>query len=85
MSEWLGKSKITEEDIKSTIPSLAKYFPMITQYFVDNQKIRLIVSIPYEWREDFVKAVTKKFGSFTASNVKRATMEAVEKWIKENV
>lgn len=41
MSEWLGKSKITEEDIKLTVPSLAKYFPMITQYFVDNQKIRL--------------------------------------------
>ena len=85
MSEWLGKSKITEEDIKKSMPTFAEFFPMITQYFVDNQKMRIILVLPYDKGDEFRKAVTKKFGVVTPSNIKKAAAEAIDKWITENL
>ena len=57
MSEWLGKSRIEEEDIQKSLPSLVKYFPMLTRFYVDNQKMRIILTLPYEEGEKFKEAV----------------------------
>ncbi len=30
MSEWLGRTRITKEDIEKVQPQLVEYFPMLT-------------------------------------------------------
>ena len=82
MSEWLGKSRIEEEDIQKSIPSLVKYFPMLTRFYVNNQKMRIHLILPYEEGEKFRQAVIKTYGSFNPTNVRRAGMEAIEHWIE---
>lgn len=84
MSEWLGKSRIEEEDIRKSLPSLVKYFPMLTRFYVDNQKMRIILTLSYEDGEKFKEAVIKTFGSFNPTNVRKAAMEAITEWIKNH-
>jgi uncharacterized protein (DUF433 family) len=84
MSEWLGKSRITEEDIKKVFPSLVKYFPMLTRYYVNNQKMRISLVLSYEKGDEFKEAVNKTFGSFTPTNIRKAAEEAVDQWIKSH-
>ena len=81
MSEWLGKSRIEEKDIEKSMPSMAKYFPMLTRYYVDNQKLRVNLALPYEMGEEFKEAVTQTYGSFNPTNVRKAGMEAIDRWI----
>jgi|GEM_PF-1501959 len=82
MSEWLGKSNITEEDIQASQPTISRHFPMLTRFYVDNQKMRLVVPLPREKALKFRDAVIKKFGSFSAMKVREAANEAIEKWIE---
>ena len=81
MSEWLGKSIITEEDISKVQPSIAKHFPMLVRYFVNAQKMRVIAVLSPEKGEKFKEAVIKAFGTFEAANVRKAADEAVDNWI----
>ncbi len=85
MSEWLGKSVITEEDIKKDQPSLAKHFPMLVRYFTNAQKMRVISVLPPEKTERFKKAVIKAYGSFEAANVRKAADEAVDNWVERRL
>ena len=82
MSEWLGKSRIEVEDLQKSIPSYVKYFPMLTRYYVDDQKLRINLALPYDEGEGFKKAVIKTFGSFNPTNVRKAGFEAIEYWVK---
>jgi hypothetical protein len=85
MSEWLGKSRIEEDDIRKSMPSMVKYFPMLTRYYVDNQKMRVNLVLPYEKGEEFKQAVIKTFGSFNPTNVRKAGMEAIDHWIETHL
>ena len=85
MSEWLGKSRIEEEDIRKPLPSMAKYFPMLTRFYIDNQKMRIQLVLPYDEGDKFKQAVTKTFGSFNPINVRKAGMEAIEHWIESHL
>lgn len=82
MSEWLGKPRIDKEDIEKSIPSYIKYFPMLTRYYVDNQKMRINLSLPYEKGDVFKSAIIKTYGSFNPTNVRKAAMEAITNWIE---
>ena len=84
MSEWLGKSRIEEKDLQESLPSIVKYFPMLTRYYVDNQKMRINLALPYDEGEKFRDAVIKTFGSFNPTNVRKAGMEAIEHWLKSH-
>jgi hypothetical protein len=84
MSEWLGKPRLTLEDIKKAQPSVSEYFPMLTRYYVDDQKMRLVVVLSHEAADKFKKAVTDTFGSFIPTNMKKAAVEAIDAWIKNH-
>ncbi len=84
MSEWLGKPEITEEDISRNQPNLAEFFPMLTRYYMDDGKMRLIYVLPHEERARFAAAVKKKYGTFSPTNMRKAMGEALDAWIKSN-
>lgn len=83
MSEWLGTWRIEEEDIKRPYPSMVKHFPMLTRYYTDSQKMRVIATLSYEQAQEFVKTIEQKYGNFEAGNVKKAANEAINMWIEK--
>jgi len=85
MSEWLGKSRITEEDIKKVQPTIIKHFPMLYRYYTNAQKMRVIAVLDYEKGDKFKEAVTRTYGSFEAANVRKAADEAVDYWIETHL
>lgn len=84
MAEWLGKPRITEEDISKVQPSLPKYFPMLTRYLVEDQLMRLVLVLPWDKADKFKETVTKVYGSFSAMNVQKAGFEALDQWLAKN-
>ena len=82
MSEWLGKPLVTEDDIRRSQPNIAEFFPMLTKYFVDDGKMRVVYVMPHEEREKLVAAVKKAYGSFSPTNMRKAFAEAINTWIK---
>jgi hypothetical protein len=84
MSEWLGKQEIREEDIKKVQPSLVEFFPMLTKFFVDDQKMRIVAIMDYDKGAKFREIVTKVYGAVTPSNVKQAAEEAIDRWMKDH-
>jgi len=82
MSEWLGRTRITKEDIEKVQPQLVEYFPMLTRFFVDNQKIRVISILDYEKGDKFKEIVIKVYGSVTPTNIRQAADEAIDKWME---
>ena len=84
MSEWLGRPKLEEKDIKEFQPTVAKYFPFTVKYFVDVQKPRVVLAVPYETFDRLKKIMEKKGKKVTPPNVRRIILEALEEWIKEN-
>ena len=82
MSEWLGRTRITEEDIKKDMPSMVEFFPMLTKFYVDDQKMRIVLPLPYDTGDEFKEKVIKAYGDFTPTNVRKAVSEAIDYWIK---
>lgn len=82
MSEWLGRTRITKEDIEKVQPQLVEYFPMLTRFFVDNQKIRVLSILDYEKGDKFKEIVSKVYGSVTPTNIRQAADEAIDKWME---
>jgi len=78
MSEWLGKPKLKREDL----PTAFKKLPSYSKYYEESQMARVCLVIPHEILEDFQKAITKRYGRFSAGNAKRAAEEALRTWIK---
>ncbi|MHA1767994.1 MAG: hypothetical protein ACTSVK_17240 [Promethearchaeota archaeon] len=83
MSEWLGKPKIREEDIEEYQPMLPKYFPALTKYFVDNQKFRINLMLEYDFATEFKTVIKKIYGDVTPQSIRKASLEALENWVKE--
>lgn len=82
MSEWLGRTKITYEDIKKATPSILECFPMLAKYYVDDQKFRIILILDYDEGDRFKEITRKVYGSLTPTTVREAAREAVTKWME---
>ncbi len=79
MAEWIGKPKRRLEEMepyweRSTV---------ITEFFLNAKRPRVLVVIPHELFDEFKKAITKKYGSFSAPNMQRASSEAIKDWISK--
>lgn len=81
MSEWLGKPKLRRSDVQATHPSLVKDFPSIADYFVEDQKFRVTVTLEPDETDRFRGAVEKRFGEFNADTARRGAQEAVRQWL----
>lgn len=75
--EWLGYPELKIEDIQHEAFQFTKY---VSQSLVDNRKGRVHLLMEHEFYQRFLKAVRKKFGNITASNVHNAVLEAVKTW-----
>ncbi|NVM04894.1 MAG: hypothetical protein HWN67_21415 [Candidatus Helarchaeota archaeon] len=84
MSEWLGKPRVSKEDIDEYQPSLVKSFPSLIKYYEDNQKFRLTLIFDHPLFDSFKKIVEKKYKKFTRFEADKAIMEAIEEWISKN-
>ncbi len=84
MSEWLGKSRIEREDLDRAFPSLNKYFPMLGRYFMENQRMRIVLPLDYELAEDFKAALLKKYGKVSPRTVRDAVLEAISAWLEKS-
>ncbi|NVM28492.1 MAG: hypothetical protein HWN65_06590 [Candidatus Helarchaeota archaeon] len=84
MSEWLGKPRVSEEDIEEYQPSFVKMFPTLVKYYEKNQRFRMTVIFDYPLFDSFKKVVEKKYGTFTRAEADKAIIEAIEEWIKNN-
>ena len=83
MSEWLGLPRIKKEDIKKWQPTFAENFPVLTKYFVDDQKLRVTIVMNYEMAEKFINKVKSKFKKAVPSTIHKASLEAIEDWLKK--
>jgi hypothetical protein len=79
MAEFLGKPKVKLEEIAESF----RIRPMTSQYYINEKKARLMLTMDYDLSDKFFAAVTKKFGRVNIFTVEKAAKEAVEKWIKE--
>ena len=84
MSEWLGKSRIEEQDLLDSVPSIVKHFPMLSRFYIDNQKIRLHLVLPYDVGDDFRETVTRRYGAFNPTTIREAGMAALTGWLESN-
>ncbi len=84
MSEWLGKARIDKEDLDKDFPSLNKYFPMLGRFYVENQRMRIVLPLDYEIAGKFKAALIKKYGKVTPTAVHEAALEAIEDWVAKS-
>jgi hypothetical protein len=84
MSEWLGKSRIEKEDLDKDFPSLTKYFPMLARFYIENQRMRIVLPLEYDMAERFKAVLKKKYGKITPVTVREATLEAISNWIEKS-
>ena len=81
MAEFLGKPRIKKEDISEYMQAQKT----IVEYFLNEMKPRMHFVMEYETFEKLEKAITKKFGFFSAENVQKAGKEALKEWIEKNL
>ena len=81
MSEWLGKSRIEKEDLDNAFPSLNKYFPMLGKFYIENQRMRIVLPLDYELAKKFKAAIISKYGEITPVNVREAAIQAISEWV----
>ncbi|MFC1862283.1 hypothetical protein ACFLT4_05300 [Chloroflexota bacterium] len=82
MSEWLGRTRVTREDIEKVQPSLVEHFPMLTRFYTDDQKMRVNLILDYEKGDKFKEIVSKVYGSFTPTTIRQAATEAIDRWME---
>lgn len=81
MAEFLGKPRVTKEDISSYMRDQS----LLVEYFVDEMKPKIHLSVDHETWADFERALEKRYGKFSPSNVQKAAREALEEWIQRNL
>ncbi|NVM53821.1 MAG: hypothetical protein HWN66_08980 [Candidatus Helarchaeota archaeon] len=84
MSEWLGKPRVSKEDVEEYQPSFVKMFPTLVKYYTENQKFRMTVVFSYQLFDSFKEVVAKKYGTFTRGEADKAILEAIQEWIANN-
>lgn len=80
MAEFLGKPRITKEDISGYMQDQS----IIVEYFVDEMKPKIHLSVDYDLWADFERALAKKYGKFSPLNVRRAALEALQEWVQRH-
>ena len=83
MSEWLGRPRIKKEDIKKYQPTFVANFPTLAKYFEDNQKLRITLVLDYDFADQFLELVKKKYKKATPTTIHLAAEEALKKWVQE--
>jgi hypothetical protein len=83
MAEYLRKNRIDKEDWEKVLPTMLKYFPATTRFYLNDLKMRLTLVLDWDLREKFKETVTATYGSFTPENVNKAVTEAMNRWIEE--
>ena len=81
MAEFLGKPGIKREDISEYMRDQ----DTIVEYFLNEMKPRMHFVMEHETFAKLEKAIEKKFGFFSAENVKKAGQEALKEWIEKNL
>ena len=84
MSEWLGKPRVSKEDIEEYQPSFVKMFPNLVKYYVENLKFRMTITFEHPLFDAFKEIVEKKYDKFTRFVAEKAIIEAIEEWINKN-
>lgn len=84
MAEWLGRTRIDKELIEKDQPSLVNYFPMLTRYYVDNQKLHVNTTLDYDKGYQFMEMVRKVYGSVTPTTIRQAADDAIDRWMKDH-
>ncbi len=82
MSKFLGNPKLKAEHVAEATPLFRK-MPLLTTYFEEDMKGRLVLALDPELQEAFERAVTRKYGKYTALNARRAGREAIQAWARE--
>ena len=81
MAEFLGKPRIKKEDISEYMRNQET----IVEYFLNEMKPRMHFIMEHETFEKLEKVIVKKFGFFSAENVRKAGQEALKEWIERNL
>jgi len=78
--EWLGYPELSLEDIEYESLKSSKY---IAQFFVENRKARISLSMEHVFYQRFLEAVRRKYGNTSSLSIEKAAREAVETWVEE--
>lgn len=79
MSKFLGNPKLKAEHVAEATPLFRK-MPLLTTYFEEDMKGRLVLTLDPELQAEFERAVARRYGKYTALNARRAGMEALRTW-----
>ncbi|MEM3207452.1 MAG: hypothetical protein QXQ87_05400 [Halobacteria archaeon] len=82
MSKFLGNPRLKSHHAAESTPLFRK-MPLLTTYFEEDMKGRLVLTLDPELQEEFEKAVARRYGKYTALNARRAGSEALKAWAKE--
>ena len=80
MAEFLGKPRPTKEDISSYMRDQS----IIVEYFLDEMKPKIHLTVDHDLWAEFEHALVKKYGKFSPMNVRKAALEALEEWVRKN-
>jgi uncharacterized protein with PIN domain len=78
--EWLGYPALTMEDIQQESFQFHKH---VAESLIENRKGRIVLRMDQELYQNFLKIVKKKFGNISASDIEKAVIEMIKKWIEE--
>lgn len=81
MAEFLGKPRATKEDVSSYMRDQN----ILVEYFLDEMKPKIHLTVDPEMWGDFELALVKKFGKFSPVNVQLAAKEALQEWVERNL
>lgn len=81
MAEFLGKPRPTREDVSSYMRDQN----VLVEYFLDEMKPKIHLTVEPELWGEFESALVKKFGKFSPVNVQKAAQEALREWVEKNL
>jgi hypothetical protein len=82
MSEWLGKSRIEKEDLSKWMLEYP-YFGSLARWFLDVNKVHVELVLPDDIVEKLERKMTKKYGSVSAGNLRRACLDAIKEYAEK--
>jgi hypothetical protein len=82
MSEWLGKTRITKDDLSKWMLEHA-YFGSMARWFIDVNKVHVELVLPDDVVDKLEKKMTKKYGSVSAGNLRRTCLDAIKEYAEK--
>lgn len=84
MSEFLGKSVITKEDLPKWLTSKEfAFMGSIAKWFLEENNMHIFVVLSPELKEKFEAKVAEKFGKVTATTIRKAALQAIKEWCEK--